>query len=165
MIETIRAPAQFLTDAAVRRGVDLIFVGYRQYRDSLDDELAKAGLGQAHHRAIYFINRVEAVSPKALGEYLGITKQSLARVTVDLKSGGYIDETSNTRDRRVKHLYLTDKGVELERRLYEGAKDRMKKAYSEAGPHAVQGFWDVLSGLVGGDGPSAYTELLAHHKG
>jgi DNA-binding MarR family transcriptional regulator len=164
MSESKRAPAQFLTDAAVRRGVDLIFVGYRQYLNSVDDELTKAGLGQAHHRAIYFINRVEAVSPKALGEYLGITKQALVRIMVGLKRGGYVEETANTRDGRVKHLYLTDKGLELEQRLYEGAKERIKKAYSEAGANAVQGFWDVLSGLAGADTTSSYAKLLAHHK-
>jgi DNA-binding MarR family transcriptional regulator len=164
MSETIRAPAQFLTDAAVRRGVDLMFVGYRQYRDSLDDELAKVGLGQAHHRAIYFINRVEAISPKALGAYLGITKQSLARIMADLRSGGYVGETTNTRDQRGKHLFLTDKGLELERRLYEGAKDRMKKAYSQAGPDAVRGFWDVLGGLISADATASYSELLTQRK-
>ena len=113
MSKASTAPALFLTDAALRRGFDLLLVSYRHYRDGIDDTLRAAGLGQAHHRAIYFIHRHDGVSPMELRELLSITKQSLRRVILDLLEGGFIEARPSKVDRRRKHYSLTPKGPSL----------------------------------------------------
>lgn len=148
MSKASAAPALFLTDAALRRGFDLLLVSYRHYRDGIDDTLRAAGLGQAHHRAIYFIYRNDGVSPMELCELLSITKQSLRRVILDLLEGGFIEARPSKVDRRRKHYSLTPKGAALESSIYAVAEERMVNAYTEAGPEAVKGFWEISEAIV-----------------
>ena len=162
MVESAKAPLQFLTESNLRHGFDLLVIGYKHYRDGLDDELAKAGLGQAHHRAIYFIRQSPNLSPGELTELLGVSKQSLYRVMVDLRDNGFVAEKRNGKDGRAKHLYLTDEGLKLEQRLFESSKARMKTAYSKVGPDAVQGFWNILHLLAGEGQNSAYEALQSY---
>ena len=50
--------------------------------------------------------------------------------------------------RRQRLLELTNKGVELERRLSESQRQRFANAYRDAGAGAVQGFRDVLMNMI-----------------
>jgi hypothetical protein len=45
--------------------------------------------------------------------------------------------------------------VELERQLSETQRQRVAKAYREAGAQAVEGFRKVMLGIIGGDGDRA----------
>lgn len=80
---------------------------------------------------------------------LKITKQSLNRVLNDLLSGGYVERKPAMRDRRMRQLNLTEKGLALENRLWEAQRARIVRAFREAGPEAVTGFRRVLTSLVG----------------
>jgi DNA-binding MarR family transcriptional regulator len=79
---------------------------------------------------------------------LGITKQSLSRVLSQLVREGFILQSPGARDRRQRLLTLTDKGTELERELSERQRQRIARAYREAGAEAVDGFRKVLTGMV-----------------
>ena len=52
------------------------------------------------------------------------------------------------KDRRERHLFLTDDGRDLERVLSEAHRKRMRAAYREAGPEAVAGFQHVLQQIM-----------------
>ena len=52
------------------------------------------------------------------------------------------------RDKRERHLYLTEKGRALERALSDAQRARMRAAYRAAGPQAVQGFRAVLEAMM-----------------
>ncbi|MDE1907649.1 MAG: MarR family transcriptional regulator, partial [Rhodospirillales bacterium] len=45
-------------------------------------------------------------------------------------------------------LNLTEKGVALERQLFETQRERLLVAYREAGGQAVEGFKRVMRGLI-----------------
>ena len=79
---------------------------------------------------------------------LKITKQSLSRVLGQLVREEFIDQREGTRDRRQRLLNLTEKGIALERRLSESQRSRLAEAYREAGAEAVQGYRDVLIGMI-----------------
>jgi DNA-binding MarR family transcriptional regulator len=79
---------------------------------------------------------------------LKITKQSLARVLRQLVEKDFIEQRQGTQDRRHRLLFLTDKGAELERRLTEDQRQRIARAYREAGAQAVAGYRRVLTGMV-----------------
>jgi DNA-binding MarR family transcriptional regulator len=51
-------------------------------------------------------------------------------------------------DRRERHLHLTAKGAELERKLSDAQRARMRAAYRAAGPQAVAGFRQVLEAMM-----------------
>jgi DNA-binding MarR family transcriptional regulator len=79
---------------------------------------------------------------------LGITKQSLSRVLNHLIAEGTVTQSTGIRDRRQRLLELTAKGVALERTLTEKQRQRVARAYREAGPQAVEGFRKVMIELI-----------------
>ena len=112
--------------------------------------LARYGFGRAHHRVIYFVGRHPHMSVSDLLGILRITKQSLSRVLGQLMQQGFIIQKPGKSDRRQRLLELTEKGSELERQLSETQRQRIAKAYREAGAQAVEGFRKVMLGIIGG---------------
>jgi DNA-binding MarR family transcriptional regulator len=150
----------FLREEELRRGIELLFYAHRDFNAEPDTLLAAAGLGRAHHRAIYFIGRHPDISVSELLGILRITKQSLSRVLNELVAAGHVQQRPGQRDRRQRLLQLTAAGAELERRLTESQRRRMALAYRRAGGEAVEGFRKVMLGLIDeadgkrlGDGP------------
>lgn len=160
----------FLREEELRRGIELLFFAYRDFTGEADAMLAELGLGRAHHRVIYFVGRHPDISVSELLQILGITKQSLSRVLGQLVREGYVTQKPGTRDRRQRLLELTEKGVELERRLTERQRRRIARAYREAGAEAVEGFRRVLTGMIDEPDRSRFTApwsapVSSHRRG
>ena len=51
-------------------------------------------------------------------------------------------------DKRQRNLYLTLAGQAFEKELSIAQQARMRKAFSAAGPEAVQGFREVLENMI-----------------
>ena len=142
------ASAQFLREAEIRRGVELLYFGYTNMIKGPDALLAETGFGRAHHRALYFIARRPGMPVSDLLKLLNITKQSLSRVLGELQAKGLVSQDVGTRDRRQRLLRLTDAGAKLESALFDRMRTGVAEAYAQAGQQAVTGFWAVLSGLI-----------------
>jgi len=138
----------FLTDAQLRKGIEAMFFAYRGFPADPDRILAQYGYGRAHHRAVHFINRTPGTNVNNLLQILGVTKQSLNRVLRTLIADGLVDSRVGARDKRERHLFLTDKGAALEAALSEAQRVRMRAAYRDAGPQAVAGFRAVLEAMM-----------------
>ncbi|HEX8445435.1 MAG TPA: MarR family transcriptional regulator [Sphingomonas sp.] len=138
----------FLREAEIRRGIELVHFGQAQLYRGIDDALAAHGLGRAHHRVLYFTARQPGLNVGTLLRLLGITKQSLGRVLTDLTTRGLIDTRPGTSDRRQRLLRLTPAGAVLEAQLFDMLRAKLGRAYSDAGPGAVAGFWAVLEALI-----------------
>ncbi|MDB2324044.1 MAG: MarR family transcriptional regulator [Bacteroidetes bacterium] len=143
--------ALFLREEELRRGIELMFFAYRDFTGEADSILAEQNMGRAHHRAIYFIGRHPGMTVSDLLGILNITKQSLSRVLSTLVKDGYVIQKTGSGDRRQRLLHLTNKGNALEARLTEVQGRRFAAAYREAGAHAVEGFQNVLQGLLDKD--------------
>ena len=141
----------FLTDDQIRRGIEALYFSYRAFTSDPDLILADIDYGRAHHRALYFINREPGLTVTALLDVLGVTKQSLNRVLRSLINDGLVESRIGRRDRRERQLCLTEKGIELERRLSEPQRARVRAAYRAAGPQAVAGFRQVLEAMMDRD--------------
>jgi DNA-binding MarR family transcriptional regulator len=141
----------FLREEELRQGIELLFYAYRDFTSEPDAMLARFGFGRAHHRVIYFVGRHPQMSVTELLGILRITKQSLSRVLGQLVRQGFIRQNPGSRDRRQRLLELTDKGVELERQLSENQRQRIARAYREAGGQAVEGFRKVMLGIITGE--------------
>jgi DNA-binding MarR family transcriptional regulator len=138
----------FLREEELRQGIELLFFAYRDFTAEPDEMLAEYGFGRAHHRVIYFVGRHAGLSVSELLAILKITKQSLSRVLSQLVEQGFIIQRTGETDRRRRLLELTAKGVELERRLSENQRQRIARAYREAGAAAVEGFRRVMVGII-----------------
>jgi DNA-binding MarR family transcriptional regulator len=135
-------------DEELRQGIELLYFAYRDFTAEPDAMLARYDFGRAHHRVIYFVGRHPQLSVSDLLGILRITKQSLSRVLGQLVRQGFIVQHTGSRDRRQRLLELTQKGVELERQLSENQRQRIAKAYREAGGAAVDGFRKVMLGIM-----------------
>ena len=131
--------------------MELLYFAYRDFTAEADEILKEPGFGRAHHGALHFIARNPGIRITELLAVLQITKQSLGRVLKDLIAAGMVSRTQGSTDKREKHLALTEKGVALEKKLSASLKRAIAAAYRSAGPEAVQGFREVLLGLVHDD--------------
>ena len=143
--------ALFLREEELRRGIELMFFSYRDFTGEADTILAEQDMGRAHHRAIYFIGRHPGITVSDLLGILNITKQSLSRVLSGLMKNRFVCQKTGVNDRRQRLLYLTETGVALEARLTTLQGRRFATAYREAGAEAVDGFQQVLRGLMDQD--------------
>jgi len=149
----------FLTDDQLRKGIEAMFFAYRGFTADPDRILADKGYGRAHHRAIHFINRSPGTTVNNLLSILGVTKQSLNRVLRTLIEDGLVESRVGTRDRRERHLFLTELGEELEQELSTAQRNRMRAAFRQAGPDAVLGFRQVLEAMMDNDMRRHYARL------
>jgi len=138
----------YLTDEQVRNGIEAMFFAYRGFTADPDRILELRGYGRAHHRAIHFVHRAPGTTVNNLMSILGVTKQSLNRVLRRLISDGLVEARVGVRDKRERHLFLTEPGKMLERELSDAQRSRLRSAYRAAGPEAVQGFRRVLERMM-----------------
>ena len=138
----------FLTDDQLRRGIEAMFFAYRGFTADPDRILENYAYGRAHQRAIHFVNRSPGTTVNNLLDILGVTKQSLNRVLRALVNDGLIESRIGEKDKRERHLFLTDAGRALEQELSEAQRTRVRAAYRAAGPEAVQGFRRVLEEVM-----------------
>jgi len=155
------APLLYLREEELTDGVELFFFASRDVGRSLDSALGRLGLGRAHARAIHFIARHPGLSVSDLLGILAITKQSLGRVIKDLHSQGLVSQATGQKDRRQRLLHLTDRGREVARELASLQRALFAKAFRSAGPEAVAGFRQVLSGLVHEEERAGVMRLIA----
>ncbi|AOZ70452.1 MarR family transcriptional regulator [Rhodobacter xanthinilyticus] len=149
----------FLTDEQLRKGIEAMFFAYRGFTADPDRILDHHGYGRAHHRAIHFINRQPGLTVTTLLSVLGVTKQSLNRVLRTLIEDGLVENRVGKRDKRERHLYLTEAGSALERELSGAQRERMRAAYRAAGPQAVAGFRQVLEAMMDADMRRQYQQM------
>jgi DNA-binding MarR family transcriptional regulator len=141
-------PVVDVGDAEMRAAQDLLFFAYRDFTNVADQVLEELALGRAHHRALHFIGRNPGITVSGLLAILRITKQSLARVLNALVDQGYVSQAPGYEDRRLRLLTLTEKGENLERRLFAVQKEKLSQAYRASGPLAVQGFQTVMRAMM-----------------
>jgi DNA-binding MarR family transcriptional regulator len=151
----------FLTDENLRKGIEAMFFAYRGFTSDPDRILQDMDYGRAHHRAVHFIHRAPGTTVGNLLDILGVTKQSLNRVLRSLFEDGLVEARVGRKDRRERHLYLTEKGAALERSLSDAQRARMRAAYRQAGPEAVAGFRTVLEAMMDDTQRRQYQALKA----
>ncbi len=149
----------YLTDEQLRQGIEAMFFAYRGFTADPDRILGDLTYGRAHHRAVHFINRAPGTTVNNLLHILGVTKQSLNRVLRKLMEDGLVESRVGTSDKRERHLHLTDEGRNLEARLSDAQRARMRAAFRDAGPEAVAGFRTVLEAMMDTEMQRTYTKL------
>ena len=138
----------FLREEDLRKGMELLYFAYRDFTAEPDAILTNYKFGRAHYRVIHFIGGNPGITVSELLSILKITKQSLSRVLSQLVRERFVTQTAGTVDRRQRLLALTQAGIELERQLSQSQRERIARAFREAGAEAVEGFRKVLLGMI-----------------
>lgn len=142
------APLLYLREEELTDGVELFFFASRDVVRSMDVRLKELGLGRAHARVLHFVARHSGLPVTDLLGILGITKQSLGRVMKDLLALGLLTQVAGLKDKRQRLLQLSPEGREIAAELAGLQRALFARAFRAAGPDAVAGFRQVLSGLI-----------------
>ena len=154
----------YLDEEELRQTIEMLFFAYRDFTKEPDKMLERIGLGRAHHRTVYFIGRNPAITVTGLLDILKIRKQSLSRVLSQLIKESYVFQEISQNDRRKKLLYLTKKGLELERRLTSNQRKRIAKAFNGRDEQAIDGFKNILTAIINDIDQSRFSKPLLERK-
>lgn len=155
------APLLYLREEELTDGVELFFFANRDVVRALDSRLESLGLGRAHARVLHFVARHPDLPVSDLLKILGITKQSLGRVMRDLQMRRLLSQVTGSKDRRQRLLHLTEAGLSIADELAELQRVAFANAFRNAGPDAVAGFRQVLTGLISEQERAGVMRLIA----
>lgn len=158
------ASPSVINDDDITEAIELLFFAYRDFISDPDAILTEFGFGRAHHRVIHFVGRNPGIKVADLLEILRITKQSLARVLKQLIERDFIEQRTGPQDRRQRLLYLTDLGLDLERRLAAPQRARVRASLAGAGTEAAGAWRTIMRGLINEDARPSVDRLTKKGK-
>ncbi|QZA79442.1 MarR family winged helix-turn-helix transcriptional regulator [Deefgea tanakiae] len=127
--------------------MELLFYGYRAFTAQADALLAERQWNRVHHRVLYFVARNPGIAVNQLLGKLGVSKQALHGPMKALQSAELIETRSEDSDKRVKNLYLTVAGCELENELTSPQRDLLKEIETELGSETIEAWRAMMLAL------------------
>ena len=138
----------YLKDDQLKEFIEKIFVSYRETFSDAKKILDKYSIGVAHHKVIHLLSLYEGITISELLKKLKVTKQSLNRVLKDLIQLKAIEFKKDKKDTRLKHVYLSDKGLKLFEEVFSMQKKRIYKALLNSNSKEVLNFNNVLKKII-----------------
>ena len=138
----------YLKDDQLKEFIEKIFVSYRETFSDAKKILDKYSIGVAHHKVIHLLSLYEGITISELLKKLKVTKQSLNRVLKDLIQLETIEFKKDKKDTRLKHVYLSDKGLKLFEEVFSMQKKRIYKALLNSNSKEVLNFNNVLKKII-----------------
>jgi len=138
----------YLKDNQLKEFIEKIFVSYRETFSDAKKILDKYSIGVAHHKVLHLLSLYEGITISELLKKLKVTKQSLNRVLKDLIQLEAIEFKKDKKDTRLKHVYLSDKGLKLFEELFSMQKKRIYKALIKSNSKEILNFNNVLKKII-----------------
>ena len=138
----------YLKDVQLKEFIEKIFLSYRETFSDAKKILEKYSIGVAHHKVIHILSLYEGITISELLKKLKITKQSLNRVLKDLIKLEAIEFKKDQKDTRLKHVYLSEKGIKLFEEIFSVQKKRISKALLNSNSNEVLSFNNVLKKII-----------------
>tara|TARA_X000000368_G_scaffold17856_1_gene14081 strand:- start:184 stop:621 length:438 start_codon:yes stop_codon:yes gene_type:complete len=138
----------YLKDVQLKEFIEKIFLSYRETFSDAKKILEKYSIGVAHHKVIHILSLYEGITISELLKKLKITKQSLNRVLKDLIKLEVIEFKKDQKDTRLKHVYLSEKGIKLFEEIFSVQKKRISKALLNSNSKEVLSFNNVLKKII-----------------
>ncbi|WP_288841941.1 MarR family winged helix-turn-helix transcriptional regulator [uncultured Deefgea sp.] len=136
-----------MIDQKIEADIELLFYGYRAFTAQADALLAERQWGRVHHRVLYFVARHPGVAIHQLLSKLGVSKQALHGPLKALQTAKLITSQSGDHDKRVKNLYLTPLGQQLEHELTSPQRELLLRIESELGAEVTTAWRQMMSTL------------------
>lgn len=128
--------------------VAVSFLAWRELVGVSDSLLEREGLGRAHHRVLFMVARSPGLGVSELASVLRISRQALSRSLRELSERGLVTQAASEADARVMQVWLSAKGVRLERRLTGLQARALEQAFAEVGESAAEGWMAVMRRLA-----------------
>jgi len=138
----------YLKDDHLKEFIEKLFVSYRESFNDAKKTLNKHSLGIAHHKVIHIISINEGITISNLLKKLKITKQSLNRVIKELVKLDIILFKKGEKDTRLKHVYLTKKGMKIFEEIFSAQKKRIYNALLNSTSNEVNNFNNVIKKII-----------------
>ena len=138
----------YLKDDQLKEFIEKIFVGYRETFADAKKILDNYDIGIAHQKVLHLISLYKGITISELLKKLKITKQSLNRVLNDLIKIDAIRFEKDIKDTRLKHVFLSKKGVEIFNEIFSIQKKRIYKALLNSTSNEVLHFNNVLEKII-----------------
>ena len=138
----------YLKDDQLKEFIEKIFMGYRESFSDAKKTLDKYSIGIAHHKVIHLLSIYKGITISELLKKLKVTKQSLNRVLKDLIKLDAIFFKKNTKDTRLKHVFLSKNGEKLFDEIFSVQKKRIYKALLNSTSEEVLFFDNVLKKII-----------------
>ena len=138
----------YLKDEHLKEFIEKIFMGYRETFSDAKKILDNYSIGIAHHKVIHLLSLYEGITISELLKKLKITKQSLNRVIKDLNKINAIKFEKDKKDTRLKHVYLSEKGVKIFDEIFSIQKKRIYNALLQSSSKEVLYFDNVLKKII-----------------
>ena len=138
----------YLKDDNLKEFIEKIFMSYRETFSDAKKILDKYSIGIAHNKVIHLLSIYEGITISELLKKLKVTKQSLNRVLKDLIELDAIKFEKDEKDTRLKHVYLSDKGLKLFDEIFSIQKKRIYEALLNSNSKEVLHFNNVLKKII-----------------
>ena len=140
----------YLKDEQIKEFIEKLFLSYRDTFSDSKSILDKYSLGIAHNKVLHILSTYEGITIGELLNKLKITKQSLNRILRDLIKIDVITYKKDSRDTRVKHVYLNEKGKKIFNEIFSKQKKRIYNALLNSSSDEVVNFDKVLKKIING---------------
>ena len=134
----------FLKDKELKIAFELLFFTIKDFDRNISFLLKKFGYNKTHFAVIFLASNNYYLTIKDLLLILDIKKQSLAKIINKLKKDEIIELKQSKKDKRNKNIYLTKKGIKIEKKLTEKQINNIANAYKNAGTDSINGFKKFL---------------------
>lgn len=138
-------------ESGLRQDVEALYFGYRAFTSLPDRILAEHGLGRAHHRILYFVQREPGISIGDLLSLLNVTKQAIHRPLRDLESLGLLTVGTDEQDKRIRRLTTSAEGALLEARLTGVQTRLLQQVFADVDAETEAGWRSVMTRLAAAD--------------
>ena len=140
----------YLKDDQLKELIEKLFVSYRETFSDSKKILDRYSIGLAHHKVIHLLSMYEGISISELLKRLKVTKQSLNRVLKDLIKLEIIIFKKDSKDTRVKHVFLNERGKKTFNEIFNSQKHRIYNALLNSSSEEVINFDNVLNKIING---------------
>ena len=138
----------YLKDEQIKEFIEKLFLSYRDTFSESKAVLNKYSLGIAHNKVLHILSTYKGITIGELLNKLQITKQSLNRILRDLIKINVIRFEKDSKDTRVKHVYLNEKGEKIFDEIFSKQKKRIYNALLSSSAKEVVDFNNVLKKLI-----------------
>ena len=138
----------YLKDEQIKDFIEKLFLSYRDTFSDSKSVLNKYSLGIAHNKVLHILSTYKGITIGELLSKLKITKQSLNRILRDLIKLNVIVFKKDSKDTRVKHVYLNEKGEKIFDEIFSIQKKRIYNALLRSSAKEVVDFNKVLKKLI-----------------
>ena len=120
----------------------------RLMRMYYDRALAEFEIGWGQQFYVEYIYDHPGASAQEMVECIRVDKATLTKIIKKLNEIGYIKIVGDEKDRRIKHLYLTDKAIPAVRRITEIHRSFREALQEGLSPEELQKTEDVLERMM-----------------